>query len=113
MIVYFVHEDDDGMGSPFVGYYSTKLEATRALREAIKDRFEGEQAELEDRLHKTEDYDADDYIIEGIESRIGGRPRKIQVGEIRKLEIKGKDAIVEALRDAIQFGGESAGGFDR
>ncbi len=109
MIVYFVHEDDDGMGSPFVEYFSTKLEATRALRKAIKDRFEGEQAELEDRL----DYDIDDHLVENIKSRIGGRPRKIQQGEIRKLEIKGKDAIVEALRDAIQFGGESAGGFDR
>ena len=93
MIIYEVHEDDDGLGSPFVGYYSTKLEATRALREAIKSRFEGEQAE-------------------GIESRIGGRPRKIQEGEIRKLEIKGKDAIVVALRDAINLGVETAGGAD-
>lgn len=110
MIVYKVHEDDEGQGSPFVGYFATKLEATRALREAIKSRFEGEQAELEDRLDGTEDYDADDYIVEGIESRIGGRPRKIREGEIRKLEIKGKVAIVEALSDAIELGIETAGG---
>ena len=41
MIVYKVHEDDEGEGSPFVGYFATKLEATQALREAIKNRFEG------------------------------------------------------------------------
>jgi predicted esterase YcpF (UPF0227 family) len=112
MTIYEVHEDDNGMGTPFVGYYSTKLEATRALREAIKNRFEGEQAELKDRLDGTEDYDADDYIVEHIESRIGGRPRKIQEGEIRKLEIKGKGAIVEALEDAIDLGIKTAEGTD-
>jgi hypothetical protein len=113
MIIYKVHEDDDGMGSPFVGYYSTKLEATRTLREAIKDRFEREQSELEDRLDRTEDYDADDHIVEGIGSQIGGRPRKIQEGEIRKLEIKGKVATVEALNDAVEEGVQASGGDDR
>tara|TARA_R110002096_G_scaffold99427_1_gene220261 strand:- start:498 stop:839 length:342 start_codon:yes stop_codon:yes gene_type:complete len=110
MIIYKAHENDDGAGNPFVGYYSTKLEATRALREAIKNRFEDRQSELEDQLDGTEDYDADGFIVEGIESQIGGRPRKIQEGEIRKLEIKGKDAIVKALNDAIDLGIETAGG---
>ena len=110
MIVYKVHEDDEGEGSPFVGYFATKLEATQALREAIKNRFEDEQADLEDQLDGTENYDADDYIVEDIESRIGGRPRKIREGEIRKLEIKGKVAIVEALSDAIDLGIKTAGG---
>ena len=82
------------------------------MREAIKYRFDAEQSRLEDQLDGTNDYDADDYIIEGIESKVGGRPRKIQEGEIRKLEIKGKDAIVEALRDAINLGVETAGGAD-
>lgn len=111
MIVYFVHEDV--AESPFVEYFATKLEATRALREAIKNRFEEEQAELEDSLDGTEDYDADDSIVEFFKSQIGGRPRKIQEGEIRKLEIKGKQSLIVALNHAIGHGGESGGGFDQ
>tara|TARA_R110002012_G_scaffold57277_1_gene147517 strand:+ start:1483 stop:1824 length:342 start_codon:yes stop_codon:yes gene_type:complete len=110
MNIYLVHEDDDGLGEPFVGYFATKLEATRALREAIKNRFEGEQAELEDRLDGTEEYDADDYIVEGIKSGIGGRPRKIQAGEIRKLKIGAKASMVVALNDAVGLGVDAAGG---
>jgi len=110
MIVYKVHEDDDGWGSPFVGYYSTKLEATRALREAIKDRFEGEQSELEDRLDRTEDYDADDHIVEHMREGLGGRPRKIQEREIRKLKIEAKESMVVALNNAVELGISAAGG---
>ena len=112
MKIYLAHEDDDGRGSPFVGYFATKLEATRALRQAIKNRFDDEQDGLRERLDGTHDYDADDHIVENIKTQIGGRPRKIQAGEITKLEIKGKHSMVNALNDAISWGGQSAGGFD-
>jgi len=108
MKIYLVQEDDDGMGSAFVGYFATKIEATRALRQAIKNRFDGEQEELRER--KVEYYDDD--VIEDINSRIGGRPRKIQAGEITKLEIKGKHSMINALNAAISWGGGAAGGFD-
>lgn len=112
MKIYLVQENDDGRGNPFVGYFATKIEATRALRQAIKNRFEDEQAELRERLDRTEDYDADAHIVEGIKEQIGGRPRKIQAGEITKLEIKGKHSMVNALNVAISCGGTAAGGFD-
>lgn len=110
MNIYLVHEEDNGLGSPFVGHFATKLEATRALREAIKNRFEEEQTKLEDSLDGTEDYDADDSIVEFFKSQIGGRPRKIQEGEIRKLEIKGKQSLIVALNDAVELGVLVAGG---
>ena len=89
MNIYLAQEDDDGRGSPFVGYFATKLEATRALRQAIKNRFDDEQAELRERLDGTEDYDADAHIVEGIKSQIGGRPRKIQAGKLPSLKSRG------------------------
>ena len=108
MIAYIAKEDH--LESPFVGYFGSKIEAIKALREYKKARFGNEQEEAETRLDATEDYDADDCIIEMIESKIGGRPNKVYDHEIEKITIGNKSDLIESLNDAIEIGVNYAGG---
>lgn len=110
MIVYFAKEDDHE--NPFVGFYGSKIEAIKELRKSKKERFEAEQAEALARLDATEDYNADDCIIEHIKSQIGGRPNKVLNHEIRKLIIRNKSDLIVVLNDAINFGAQASGGWD-
>ena len=109
MIAYIAKEDHDE--SPFVGYFGSKIEAIKALREYKKARFEDEQSQAENRLDATQDYNADDCIIEMIESQIGGRPNKVHDHEIKKITIGNKSDLIESLNNAVHNGVMSAGGY--
>jgi 1-acyl-sn-glycerol-3-phosphate acyltransferase len=109
MIVYLVKEDHDEF--PFVGYFGRKVQAIKELRKSKRDRFEAEQSEAKSRLDATEDYDADDCIIENIKSKIGGRPNKVFDHEIRKLTIRNKSDFIEVLNHAINVGARASGGW--
>ena len=109
MIVYFAREDHDEQ--PHVGYYGSKIEATNSLKTAKQIRFNDEQEALKQRIEDAENGWTDDDVIESMKSQVGGRPKKIQVGEIVKIEINGKDKFINLLNDAINEGAEASGGW--
>lgn len=111
MIVYFAKEDHDEQ--PHVGYYASKIEATNALKTAKKIRFNHEQQELEKRIEDSIYNEwSDDDVIESMKSKLGGRPPKIQLGEIIKIEINGKDNFIKLLNNTINEGAEASGGWE-
>jgi hypothetical protein len=109
MIVYLAKEDHDEF--PFVGYFGSKIEAIKKLRESKKERFQAEQQEALTRLDATQDYDADDCIVENIKSQIGGRPNKVFDHEISKVTIRNKSHLIAVLNNAIHVGAEASGGW--